>query len=276
MNRSLILGLGLICVSTTAPAAQTVETDAVFSRYVGDAAEANFYSNGVLMPVSPPLETYLNPGVLGNLTGDVKVQPYDPLQLRTQLNSSGHPTSELQEGELLFSPSAGFNTVEFKAGHTILGQTSFFAPNLISYTPAVVSDPGGLGIPFKFGTFNFVNGLFFGYATFDVTFTTYSQDPQFNGRTFSDTILYQLSGSQTFVTFRNHPNLIPLVLNGSGSVDLWGAVNSLDPLFFANPTGGITIGTAAAVPESSEWILMLSGLVVMGQFAARRRNRRSA
>ena len=143
-------------------------------------------------------------------------------------------------------------------------------------TPAVVSDPGGLGIPFKFGTFNFVNGLFFGYATFDVTFTTYSQDPQFNGRTFSDTILYQLSGSQTFVTFRNHPNLIPLVLNGSGSVDLWGAVNSLDPLFFANPTGGITIGTAAAVPESSEWILMLSGLVVMGQFAARRRNRRSA
>ena len=104
-----------------------------------------------------------------------------------------------------------------------------------------------------------------------------SSDPNFNGRTFSDTITYVVTpnlgvsdlADADYIELRNHPELPRVLveearspLGNTGTVELWGRVGSLDPLFFANPTGGVALDVTA-VPEPSEWLLMLAGFVAM-------------
>ncbi|HEY4956487.1 MAG TPA: PEP-CTERM sorting domain-containing protein [Caldimonas sp.] len=138
---------------------------------------------------------------------------------------------------------------------------------------------------FEFGTLTLTNGIFFNQASFDVTFTTVSSDPLFNGRTFSDTISYVVTpnlgvndlADADYIEVRNHPELGRVhvdeagsPLGNTGTVELWGRVGSLDPLFFADPTGGVALDVTA-VPEPSEWLLMLAGFVAMATMMSRSR-----
>jgi len=62
----------------------------------------------------------------------------------------------------------------------------------------------------------------------------------------------------------------------SGTVELWGKVGSLDPLFFANPTGGVQLFQTTPIPEPEVLALMLVGLLGVGAAARRERRRRAA
>jgi hypothetical protein len=237
MNRSLLLCLGFAFASTSAVA--QVSTNAAFTRYFGDVT-----------PTGSNFETAIN-GVL--------VTP-DPLNV----------VNGIEQGQLLLP--ANTSSVEFKNRQVFSG-SPFNTPSLIAWTPFVSPIPASPDGVFEFGTLTITNGIFFNQASFDVTFTTVSSDANFNGRTFSDTISYVVTpnlGVSTFddadyIEVMNHPALgHPHVLEGgSGTVELWGRVGSLDPLFFANPTGGVELDMTAPVPEPSEWLLMLAGLAGM-------------
>jgi len=63
----------------------------------------------------------------------------------------------------------------------------------------------------------------------------------------------------------------------SGTVELWGRVGSLDPLFFANPTGGVQLfAPTVPVPEPEVLALMIFGLLGVGAATRRERRRRRA
>jgi hypothetical protein len=245
MRHSLLFGFGLACVSI-AGMAETIETDATFSRYFGDATPVGI----------PSLQTFIN---------GVQVVPSVPANV----------INGVEQGELALP--AGTTSVEFKAGDGV----SFNLASLVSWTPAVSQEPTAPDGTFKFGTFTITNGIFFFQANFDMTFTTVSTDPAFNGRTFSDSLSYIVTpnnGVSTFddadyIELANHPDLSPPQVRidegTTGTVDLYGRVGSLDPLFFANPTGGVQL--AAPVPEPSEWLLMLTGMAATLWLVRRRR-----
>lgn len=237
MHRALLLCLGLALASTSAMA--QVTTNASFTRYFGDVT-----------PTTSNFETAIN-GVL--------VTP-DPLNV----------VNGIEQGQLLLPTNT--SSVEFKNRQVFSGST-FNTPSLIAWTPFTSATPASPDGTFKFGTLTITNGIFFNQASFDVTFTTVSGDASFNGRTFSDTISYVVTPNlgvsafddADYIQVMGHPELgNPHVLEGmSGTVELWGRVGSLDPLFFANPTGGVELAVTAPVPEPSEWLLMLAGLAGM-------------
>jgi hypothetical protein len=184
----------------------------------------------------------------------------------------------VEQGELALP--ANTSSVEFKNGQTIDGVVSYNTPSLIGWTPAVSQVPATPDGIFKFGTLTITNGIFFFQANFDMTFTTASSDPAFDGRTFSDSLEYIVTpnlGVSTFqdadyVQFANHPDIGAAHIDegATGTVDLYGRVGSLDPLFFANPTGGVELASPA--PEPAEWLLMLAGMAAMLSLARRPRS----
>jgi hypothetical protein len=250
MNRSLVLAVGLAFVSSSG-FAQTVQTDAVFTRYSGDAT-----------PVAiPTLNTYINGTV---------VVPTQPPDIK----------NGVMQGELALP--AGTTSVEFKDGDG----TDFALASLITWTPAVSALPSAPDGSFKFGTFGITNGIFFYQANFDMTFTTASSDPGFSGKTFSDVLSYIVTPNDPnasdftnadYIELRDHPGLQPpqvrIVEGTSGTIELWGKVGSLDPLFFANPTGGAQLVPTTPIPEPESFALMLAGLLGLGAFARRERRR---
>jgi len=247
--RSSLLLVGAVCLSTSALA--QVSTTATFTRYFGDVT-----------PTSSNFETAIN-GVL--------VTP-DPANV----------VNGIEQGQLLLTGNP--SSVEFKNRQVFSG-SPFNAPSLIAWTPFVAPIPATADGVFEFGTLTLTNGIFFNQASFDVTFTTVSSDPLFNGRTFGDTITYVVTPNlgvsnfddADYIEVRNHPELGRVhvdeagsPLGNTGTVELWGRVGSLDPLFFANPTGGVALDVAA-VPEPSEWLLMLAGFVGMATTMSRSR-----
>jgi hypothetical protein len=249
MRDSLLLCVGVVCLSTSALG--QVRTDAAFTRYFGDVT-----------PVGANFETDIN---------GVAVTP-DPAVV----------VAGVEQGELLLP--ANTSSVEFKNRQVFSG-SPFNTPSLIAWTPFNAPVPATSDGVFEFGTFTITNGIFFNQASFDVTFTTTSSDPGFNGRSFSDTITYVVTPNlgvdnfvdADYVVFKNHPELGQVHvyeaasgLGNTGTVELWGKVGSLDPLFFANPTGGVALDVAA-VPEPSEWLLMFAGFAAMASVASRRR-----
>jgi hypothetical protein len=260
MRRLLGVFLGMVCAASAALAQPTVTTTASFTRYFGDA---------------PSLDD------IGGFTfiNDVPV----PQDLPPNLGANDFP-----QGQLLLPP--GTTSVEFKNGTPAdMSNPAFFnPPSLLAWAPATSVIPGD-GSPFKFGTLTITNGIFFFEANFDVTFTTSASDgnPTYDNKTFSDTLRYTVTpntGSDAdnadTVKFLNHPDLrgFPTVFEAgssrgnTGTVELWGTVGSLDPLFFANPTGGVVIQSAvAAVPEPSHWLLMLAGMAALTTTISRRR-----
>jgi hypothetical protein len=249
MRNSLLLLAGAVCLSTSALA--QVSTTATFTRYFGDVT-----------PTGSNFETAIN-GVL--------VTP-DPTNV----------VNGIEQGQLLLTGNP--TSVEFKNRQVFSG-SPFNTPSLIAWTPFASPIPATADGVFEFGTLTLTNGIFFNQASFDVTFTTVSTDPLFNGRTFSDTISYVVTPNlgvsnfddADYIEVRNHPELGRVhvdeagsPLGNTGTVELWGRVGSLDPLFFANPTGGVALDVTA-VPEPSEWLLMLAGLVGMATMMSRSR-----
>ena len=66
-----------------------------------------------------------------------------------------------------------------------------------------------------------------------------------------------------------------IVEGTTGTIELWGKIGSLDPLFFANPTGGALL-VPTAVPEPEVLALMLAGLLGVGARLRRERLRRGS
>ena len=248
MRRSLALCVGLAILSGAALG--QVETQGSFTSYRGDAYPVGSptfltHINGV--PVVAPVPTDIVNGVV--------------------------------QGELALP--AGTTGVEFKIAD---GFGGFLLPSEVSWTPAVSAIPAAPDGSFLFGTFFIKNGIFFFEATFEVTFTTVSSDPNFDGKTFSDILHYVVTPNNgvsafadaDYIFLENQPGLNPPTVRinegSSGTVELWGKVGSLDPLFFANPTGGVQLFQTPPIPEPEVLALMLLGLLGVG--AATRRDRR--
>lgn len=174
--------------------------------------------------------------------------------------------------------------------YKIPSEAAPYTANLVAFQGASFSDVV-IGQAFKLGTISVTNGIWFDSADIALAVTTVSADPAFNAKSFSDTLRYVVtsnSASRTpeqnadFVSFLGRPELgeirvyeafdSPTGLN-TGSIELWGKIGSLTPLFFANAQGGVFAQPAALpVPEPSTWALMLAGLGVMSMLAHRRRN----
>ena len=254
MSRSLVLGLLVAIVSFPGPAhgnGVTVETAGVFTDYSGDAHPVG----------SPTVLTHIN---------GVPVVP-----------TASAPVNNVVQGELALP--AGTTSVEFKIAD---GFGDFVLPSVVSWTPAVSAVPAAPDGSFKFGTFGITNGIFFFEATFAMTFTTASSDPNFDGKTFSDILHYVVTPNNgvsafddaDYIFLENNPGLDPPAVRinegSSGTVELWGKVGSLDPLFFANPTGGVQLFQTTPIPEPEVLALMLVGLLGVGVAARRERRRR--
>ena len=252
MRRSFVLGVFLAIAAGPVFAQATVRTDGVFTSYSGDVAPVG----------SPTVNTHIN-GV-----------PVPPTQPSVIVNN-------VLQGELALP--AGTTTVEFKIAD---GFGGFNLPSVVSWTPAVSAVPSTPDGSFLFGTFGIANGIFFFEATFEMTFTTASSVPGFDGKTFSDILHYVVTPNNGVSTFddadyiylENHPGLNPPAVRinegSSGTVELWGKVGSLDPLFFANPTGGVQLFQTTPIPEPEVFALMLAGLLGVGAAARRQRGRR--
>jgi hypothetical protein len=254
MRRSIVLGMFLAIASSSGLAQATVRTDGVFTSYSGDVAPVG----------SPTVDTHVN---------GVPVPPTQPPVI----------VNDVLQGELALPP--GTTSVEFKVAD---GFGGFLLPSVLSWTPAVSAVPSTPDGSFLFGTFGITNGVFFFEATFDMTFTTVSSDPDFDGKTFSDTVHYVVTpntgatdfDNADYIYLENHPDLIPPQVRinegSSGTVELWGKVGSLDPLFFANPTGGVQLFQTTPIPEPEVFALMLAGLLGVGAASRRQRRRRGA
>jgi hypothetical protein len=225
--------------------ADTISSTGYFTQYNGDVTTPDNL-----------FETYVN---------GVQVLPTNPPQLST---------NNILQGSL--NLPAGTTSAEFKNRQVGL---DFNAPSLVAFQGVTdEATPTSQSTPFKLGTITVENGIFFYQASFDITFTTQSTDSFYDNRTFSDTLEYVVTpntgdpvinaaANADYVYFVDHPELGQIRvyetasgLGNIGSVDLYATVGSLDPLFFANPTGGVFIEPAPE-PETCTLILLGFGLV---------------
>ncbi|MBC8087918.1 MAG: PEP-CTERM sorting domain-containing protein [Phycisphaerae bacterium] len=194
-------------------------------------------------------------------------------------------------------------------------QTSFGGPaTIFDFTGASYSNIG-LGTPFLLGSLTFTNGVWLGSGAtaannvpteldFEIT-TTSSLGSAFT-KTITGTLTHVVNGnadctipssqlisadwvyltSSAFVAgptssaFRVlDKTCSPAGSSGIGTVELWGAFNSLDLLDFRNPSGGILtpgIGvyvppSPTVVPEPSTVLLVGAGIMAMALGRVRRR-----
>jgi hypothetical protein len=283
--RRALLACWLAAAASTAIAQPTIQTDAYFSRYTGDVT-----------PLSFPLVTAINGTLVTNLTNTVTESDGVVMQEGT-LDLPTHPTS-----------------VEFKDGQVIGSTVVYSTPSVIGWTAAdtqIVADPHTT--PFKLGTLTLTNGIFFYDATFEITFTTSSSNPDWNGHSFTDVIHYFVTPNDgltpactavgindldicqaDYVYLQNHQNIGildgqgqvvpsprpgPIVFEAAsqhpntGTVELWGLIGSLDPTYYANATGGVGLPVVGAVPEAPSWLTMIAGSWAVAALIARRRRR---
>ena len=179
------------------------------------------------------------------------------------------------------------------------GSTGLQTPNVISFTPGPTADVVK-GQQFLLGTFNFTNGIWFGPADVAFTMTTVSPtDPSLAGFTFQDTLHMQLNpfvqgnpqagaddiylvgqpctatittGCHMAVYELFDSPILPRVagVSNAGSVQLFGMINSLDPVGLENATGGMFVRPPTATPAPPALLLFISGLVGLAVGARRR------
>lgn len=172
-----------------------------------------------------------------------------------------------------------------------------YLPNMFSFTSSIAEVPApGPSNQFKLGSFTYTNGFFHILAYIDFTLTTSSVDASLNGHTFqgrirldsnfnagtpeqaADYFTVQNSSGNTLASLGSVriydysfcPAGDPSApLCNTGSVDLFGHINSLHLDQFANPSGGaflngsITseLSPTSAVPEPGSGMLVISGLL---------------
>lgn len=172
----------------------------------------------------------------------------------------------------------GTTSVEFKTRQPGL---PFNDANLIAFAAASGAAPDDPSTPFLLGTLTLTNGIWFSQASVTLTVRTRSTDVRFDNRSFTDTLRYTVTPNTgtdeqnaDYLSFDAHPELGRLRvyeaasgLGNTGSVQLYGRVGSLIPMYFANPTGAVFI---QAVPEPESWALLALGLAAI-TLAARRR-----
>lgn len=234
--------------SATQVAAQILSSTGQFTRYTGDVTTP---------PQIATFETFVN---------GLQVFPDSP----ENLSGNG-----ILQGSLDLPP--GTSSVEFKNRQVGLE----FNPSSLIAFQGVVDDPipGSHDTPFKFGILTVQNGVFFNQASFDLTIETSSSDPFFDNRAFTDSIQYVVTpnsgdpvananANADYIEFSNHPELGQVrvyetasTLGNIGTVELWGKVGSSDPLYFANPQGGVFL---QAVPEPHRFTLIFGGVLAVG------------
>ncbi|MCC6532108.1 MAG: PEP-CTERM sorting domain-containing protein [Burkholderiales bacterium] len=156
--------------------------------------------------------------------------------------------------------------------------------NLIRFTPAPAQPVFGTGPTnsFLLGSFELENGVFWAFAGVNLPFrlTTQSNDPAFAGHVLQDTLRwvstpnagspYTAADRADYFYFADHAGLGSMRVyeiadggdgSGFGTVELWGAIGSLTPTQFANPTGSVFI---QAVPEPHTWVSLGLGLGILG------------
>ena len=252
MRRSLAVCAGLAILSSAATA--QVETEGVFTKIHRRRAPRR------------------NPFSVAHINGVPVVPTFPPVIINGVL-----------QGELALP--AGTTSVEFKVAD---GFGGFNLPSVLTWTPAVSALPSTPDGSFLFGTFGITNGIFFFEATFEMTFTTASSDRRLRRQDLQrhpPLHRHAEHGATDFdnadyIYLENHPGLNPPSVRinegSSGTVELWGKVGSLDPLFFANPTGGVQLFQTTPIPEPEVLALMLVGLLGVGAAARRERRRRGA
>lgn len=232
-----------------------ISTTGSFTRYFGDVGpvvcdQCNFetFVNDALVPaLDPPVD------IGGSLQGE------------------------------FFLPS-GTSSVEFKNRQRGL---PFNTPNLVAFQGvSTVNMPASISTPFLLGSITVTNGIWFAQANMDITIAVQSDDPAFNGHSFSDTLRYVVTPNTgdneqnaDYLYFDQHPELGQIRvyeassgLGNTGTVELWGKIGSLDPVYFANASGATFI---QAVPEPEVYATLLAGLLVVFASVARARKARA-
>jgi hypothetical protein len=194
--------------------------------------------------------------------------------------------------------------------------TSTRVDNVFTFTGAT-ANVSGLGASNKFllGTITYTNGTFNPLSFLDFTLTTQSSNPAFNNHVFTGIIRLDVNSPPVFPTTQaqydaeadyftiedlngavlpigsvrvyDRPPFCPPSAGANcntGTVDVYGYLNSLDISGFANPTGGAFLNTSTdhaldpvsgTVPEPATLALSFSGLGLLG-LARRRRSSRAA
>lgn len=237
MRSSVVAGMAIACtLSTSASAALT--TTGTFSRWFGDVGDPAVW------------EVYVNDIAVPNNLPDV----------------DGFP-----QGELIFTdpqPSA----VEFKDRQ--VGFSDFNAASLIEFTGTSQPNPGSIADEFKLGTITLTNGIFFFQAAVDITVATASDNPAFDGKSFTDTLRYIVTPNTgtdeenaDYAYFVGRPELGQIrvyeavsAFPNTGSIELWGKVGSLTPTAFRNASGGVFL---QPVPEPSTYAMLGVGLALL-------------
>lgn len=160
-------------------------------------------------------------------------------------------------------------------------------PNVIRFVSSGENDVA-LNEEFVLGELTFTNGVWFADPEFSVTFRTTSEDPNFNGHTWSDTIRLRITTNAVTSTPEQNADFIHLVAlptlgsirayelgdspTGSNSVTVQvrGSIGSLHLTRFADATGGgfldpgIDLQPTAPTPVPEPSTLALLGAALVG------------
>ena len=104
-----------------------------------------------------------------------------------------------------------------------------------------------------------------------MTVTTASDNPAFDGKSFTDTLQYIVTpntgtdeDNADYAYFLGRPELGQIrvyeavsAFPNTGSIELWGKLGSLTPTAFRNASGGVFV---LAVPEPSTYAMLGLGL----------------
>jgi hypothetical protein len=172
-----------------------------------------------------------------------------------------------------------------------------FTPNVMAFTPAAPQDVTGVGERFLLGTLTFTNGIWAGFGpaslpnVLHIRLTTSSSDAALDDKVLDTYIrlgntVNAAGGSPEanadFVYFPDYAGLGSLrvyeagaPLGNVGSAQLFGAIGSLTPTDFSNPSGGAflnpsIVAVLAPVPEPGTFSLVGIGLLGLGRRWLRR------